>query len=63
MSDFLFMPIVMPALTVIISKIAAVKIVHDLDLDLSNGSWSKADILIKSPYMTLYVMAIVMLAI
>ena len=63
MSDFLFMPIVMPALTVTIFKITTVKIVHDHDLDLSNGSRSKADILIESPSMTLYVMTIVMLAI
>ena len=41
MSDFLFMSIVMPALTVTISKIAAVKIVHDHDLHLSNGVKSR----------------------
>ena len=48
------MAILMLALFVIISQIFAVKIVHDHDLDLWNWFRLNADILIESPYMTLF---------
>ena len=48
------MAIVMLALSVTISKIFAVEIVRDHDLDLCNGSRLNATILIEIPYMTLF---------
>ena len=48
------MAVIMPALSVTIFKIFPVEIMHDHDLDLSNGSKSNANILIESPYMTLF---------
>ena len=54
------MAVVMLAIPVTISDIFAIKIVHEHDLDLWNGSRLNADILIKRSYMTLYLMEIVM---
>ena len=51
------MTIIMLALSDTISKIFAIKIVHDHDLDQCNRSRSNTTILIKSPNTTLYFMA------
>ena len=56
MSDFLFDG---NACSVIVSTIFAVKIVRDHDSDLWNDSMS--NIVIESPYMTLRVMAIIVM--
>ena len=57
------MAVVMLVLYVTISEIFAVEIVHGHDLDLWTGSRLNANKLIESPYMTLYLTAIVMFAI
>ena len=48
------MAVVILALSVTISKIFSVEIVHDQYLDLWNESRSNANILIESPCMTLF---------